>query len=419
MMGSECSGIVSEVGPDVKHVRPGDRVVAMAGSCFATSAVANAHSVTYLPESLGYAEGASIPIAYLTVDYALNHLARLSKGERVLIHAATGGIGLAAVQLARKTGAEIYATAGSHTKREYLKHLGIKHVMDSRNLDFVDEVKAWTDGEGVDVVLNSLAGEYVHASMNLLRPFGRFLELGKRDIYADSKLGLYPFRNNISYFGIDLGQLGRFRRDFLKKLFDRLMTKFATGELKPGPVNEYSIRDISKGFELMARSSHIGKIVFLVDDERDPPALKLEKFRSRFGEGIAVRDGLAVFDRLLSSDRTPSRVTATALPLTGSDTRTRYVHVPTLTRSVNTPFREPRNTNEEVLQQIWEKTLGLSPIGVDDDFRELGGDSLNAIMIQIAVQETFNVEVSLSSLFRYPTISKLSGRILKEAGASR
>ena len=127
-------------------------------------------------------DAAGIPIVFLTAAYAINTLAGLKKGERILIHAAAGGVGLAAVQLAQQIGAEIFATAGHEEKREYLRSLGVEHVMDSRSLDFVDAVKELTNGEGIDVVLNSLAGEFIPAGLGLLRYRGRFLEIGKRDI---------------------------------------------------------------------------------------------------------------------------------------------------------------------------------------------------------------------------------------------
>ena len=407
-IGSESSGIVSEVGENVAHIRPGDRVVAVAGNCFGTSAMADSHSVSYLPESLTFAEGAGIPITFLTVDYALNQLARLKAGERILIHAATGGIGLAALQTAQHIGAEIFATAGSDSKRQYLKRLGVEHVMDSRSLDFVDEIKRDTRGEGVDVVLNALAGEFIPASLGVLKPFGRFLEIGKRDIYADSKLGLYPFRNNLSYFGVDLGQFCEQRREDMRRMFDSLMQRFATGVLRPSPVTTFPMKEVGKGFELMARAQHIGKIVFANTHESDQKDAALDRFRAHFGRGIGVAEGCEVFTRLISSDETPPCVMAAAESLADSDAGERYLAEATMTRPSDTPYRAPRDAGEEILKQIWEKELGVAPIGIDDDFVNLGGDSINAILIQTSIEETFMVKLSLAVLFRYSTIAEVS-----------
>ena len=416
-IGAECSGVVNETGANVKHVCPGDRVVAIARDCFATSVVTDAHSVTYLPESLTFVEGASIPITFLTVDYAFSQLAQLQPGERVLIHAAAGGVGLAAVQLAQQIGAEIYATAGHDSKRDYLRNIGVQHVMNSRSLDFVEEISQATDGEGVDVVLNSLAGEFIPASISVLKPFGRFLEIGKRDIYADSKLSLYPFRNNLSYFGVDLGQFSDTRKEFFMKMFSDLMQRFGTEELRPSPVKTFPMRSMGKGFEFMAKAQHIGKIVFAREDDPEASDAAVDRFRALFGRGIGVNDGLAVFQRLISSGETPPYVMATAEPIADTDSAKRHVVTANLTRSVDTLYREPTNASEEILKQIWEKDLGIPQIGIDDDFIELGGDSINAIMIQTQVEEVFSVRMPLTLLFQHPSIAKLA-RALDEHARS-
>src|SRR5262249_10529204 len=150
------------------------------------------------PAELSATEAATIPIASLTAWYALDQVARLQPGERVLIHAATGGGGLAAVQWAEHVGAEIYGRGSRPGKRAYLQSLGVRYVSDSRSDQFVADVRAWTGGEGVDVVLNSLSGELINKSFNLLRDHGRFVELGKRDYYANNQLGLQPFLRNLS-----------------------------------------------------------------------------------------------------------------------------------------------------------------------------------------------------------------------------
>ena len=159
---------------------------------------------------------ASLPVAFLTVHYALNHLATLAAGEWLLIHGGAGAVGLAALQAANAVGARTIVTAGSPEKRAFLRAMGADHIFNSRSLTFVDEVAAIAP-EGVDVVLNALAGEPMERSLELLAPFGRFCELGKRDFYANTRIGLRPFRRNISYFGIDADQVQslRFRRRML------------------------------------------------------------------------------------------------------------------------------------------------------------------------------------------------------------
>ena len=157
------------------------------------------------PERLTRA-AAALPIACMTAS-ALSDLGRLAAGERVLIHSAAGGVGLAAVQRAQRIGAEVFATAGNEEKRAFLRSIGVRHVMDSRSFAYVDEILAHTGGSGVDVVLNSLTGDAIAHSLSVLAPYGRFLEIGKRDIYQNRQIGLAPFRKNLSYFAVDLARM--------------------------------------------------------------------------------------------------------------------------------------------------------------------------------------------------------------------
>ena len=168
MLGHECSGIVSAVASNVTHVRPGDPILALANASFADYTKTQAEFVVRKPVEMSFEQAATIPIAFLTADYALNTLGQLQTGERVLIHAAAGGVGLAAVQLAMLAGAEIFATAGSPEKRALLHSMGVQHVMDSRSLAFRDEILQETNGAGVHLVLNSLADEFIPASFEAL-----------------------------------------------------------------------------------------------------------------------------------------------------------------------------------------------------------------------------------------------------------
>jgi acyl transferase domain-containing protein/acyl carrier protein len=260
-IGMECSGEIVRVGSAVTHVKPGDRVVAFASSCFASHVTTDAGSVAVIPDNLEYAAAATIPTAFLTAYYAFDYLARLEPGETVLIHGAAGGVGIAAIQIARLKGAIVIGTAGSVRKRNMLKMLGVDHVLNSRSLEFADQVMKLTGGVGVDVVLNSLAGEAITKSLQCLRPFGRFLEIGKRDLYANSRIGLRPFRNNLSYFGIDADTLLIERADLARMLFKRVVEHFAKGELQPLPFQEIPISRASEAFRAMQQSKHVGKLV--------------------------------------------------------------------------------------------------------------------------------------------------------------
>ena len=160
-LGIECAGRVSAVGAGVQHIAIGDEVMAIAFDCLASHAIADARLVAQRPASLSVEQAASVPIVFLTAWYALQRLAGISAGDRVLIHSAAGGVGLAALQLARRAGAEVYATAGTDAKRDWLRSLGVRHVFDSRSTQFAADVMAATDGAGVDIVLNSLAGDAI------------------------------------------------------------------------------------------------------------------------------------------------------------------------------------------------------------------------------------------------------------------
>jgi phthiocerol/phenolphthiocerol synthesis type-I polyketide synthase C len=190
VIGSECMGVVTAVGAGVDWVAEGQRVIAFGPGSFGSHVVTSADLVVPVPDGLSDVDAAALGIAYLTAWYALVEVGRLAPGERVLIHSATGGVGLAAISIAKLVGARIYTTAGNPAKREKLAGLGVEYVGDSRSVAFADEILAVTDGRGVDVVLNSLAGEAIRRGVEILAPGGRFVELGKRDVYADAQLGL-------------------------------------------------------------------------------------------------------------------------------------------------------------------------------------------------------------------------------------
>lgn len=260
-LGLEFSGIVKNVGTEVHDFKPGQAVMGFGSACFASHIVTSANAIAPMPEGWSFEAAATVPTTFFTVYYALKHLASLQPGERVLIHGAAGGVGIAAIQLAQHLGADIYATAGTEEKRDFVRMLGVEHVYDSRNLDFAEEILADTQGEGVDVVLNSLAGEAIRRNLQVLKPFGRFLELGKRDFFENTAIGLRPFKDNISYFGIDADQLLNARPELASKLFGEVMGLFQQGVLYPLPHRAFGATRVVEAFRAMQQSRHIGKIV--------------------------------------------------------------------------------------------------------------------------------------------------------------
>ncbi len=260
-LGLECAGVVTALGKSVTGLAVGDRVLAFGSSCFGNQVITRDSAVALLPGAISFEAAATIPTTFFTAYYAMHHLARLQPGERVLIHGAAGGVGVAAIQLAKHLGAVVFATAGSENKRDFLRLLGADHIFDSRSLAFADQIMAATQGQGVDVVLNSLAGEAINRNLSILKPFGRFLELGKRDFYENTKVGLRPFRNNISYFGIDADQLLQAQPALTESLFKDVLTLFAQGVLHPLPYQSFEADDVVDAFRHMQQSRHIGKIV--------------------------------------------------------------------------------------------------------------------------------------------------------------
>lgn len=260
-LGIECSGTVTRVGEGVETLHPGDEVMAVAPFSFGAFVTTRAQLAVSKPKHLSFEEAATIPIAFLTAHYALNYLARIEKGERVLIHSATGGVGLAAIQLVQRAGGEVLATAGTEEKRALLRALGIEHVMDSRTLAFADEVLEITEGRGVDVVLNSLAGDAIRKGLSVLADDGRFLEIGKRDIYQDSQIGLRAFRKNLSLMAIDLDREFRTRPGLISSLFEELREALERRELFALPYRVFPVSNSVGAFRHMAKAKHIGKVV--------------------------------------------------------------------------------------------------------------------------------------------------------------
>ena len=297
-LGLEFSGIVSRVGAKVRHLRPGDAVMGFGPACFSSHVVTPAHALMPMPDGWSFEAAATVPTVFLTSYYALKQLADLQPGERVLIHGGAGGVGMSAIQLARHLGAEIFATAGSDVKRDLVRLLGANHVFDSRSNSFADDILAVTDGQGVDVVLNSLSGEAIRSNLRVLKPFGRFLELGKRDFYENTHVGLRPFKNNISYFGIDADQLLTGRPQLAGRLLKEVMNLFQDGVLTPLPFSVYPAERVIDAFRCMQQARHMGKIVVSLDGRQPRVTLPAPAPRSmRFVEDSTwlVTGGLAGF----------------------------------------------------------------------------------------------------------------------------
>ena len=261
-LGMDFAGVVTAVGPGVTDHRVGDRVAGVSGNgCWATFVTCSANLAFTLPDGLGDDEAAAITTVAATAWYGLHDLAGISSGDKVLIHSGTGGVGQAAIAIARAAGAEIFATAGSDERRQLLRDWGIEHVYDSRSTEFADQIRRDTNGYGVDIVLNSVTGAAQRAGIELLTFGGRFVEIGKRDIYGDTRVGLFPFRRNLSFYALDLALMSVSHPDKVRDLLKTVFQLTADGKLPTPQITHYPIADAATAIRAMAGALHTGKLL--------------------------------------------------------------------------------------------------------------------------------------------------------------
>ncbi|MGO9151586.1 sulfolipid-1 biosynthesis phthioceranic/hydroxyphthioceranic acid synthase [Mycobacterium sp.] len=261
-LGTDFAGVVTAVGPDVTNHRVGDRVGGFSeNGCWATFVTCDARVAVTLPPGLTDDQAAATSTAHATAWYALHDQARIAVGDRVLIHSATGGVGQAAIAIARAAGAEIFATAGSPERRDLLRDMGITHVYDSRSTEFAALIRHDTDGYGVDIVLNSVTGGAQRAGLELLSVGGRFVEIGKRDVYANNRLELFPFRRNLTFHYVDLALMATSHPQRVGVLLGKVYQLVADGELPLPQSSRYPLADAAEAIRLMGAAAHTGKLV--------------------------------------------------------------------------------------------------------------------------------------------------------------
>jgi acyl transferase domain-containing protein/NADPH:quinone reductase-like Zn-dependent oxidoreductase/short-subunit dehydrogenase involved in D-alanine esterification of teichoic acids/acyl carrier protein len=265
LLGAEGAGVVLEVGPGVCEFAPGDRVMGLFSGGFGPIAVTDVRLLIAMPAGWSFASAASVPIVFLTAYYGLVDLANLGSGESLLVHAAAGGVGMAAVQLGRHLGAEVFGTA-SPTKWEALHGLGLDkgHIASSRTMDFREFLNA-TNGEGVDVVLNSLTGEFVDASLGLLARGGRFIEMGKADIRDSGNVA--EGHPDVTYRAFDLMDAGPER---IQEMLAEILKLFERGELEHLPITTADVRRAPEAFRFISQARHVGKVLLTLPAPIDP-----------------------------------------------------------------------------------------------------------------------------------------------------
>lgn len=264
-MGVECSGVVKSVGRDVTDVKIGQRVMCVTEGSYSTYARCLATSTVTVPDRLSFEEAASIPVAYCTAYYSLFDLGKLSRSEKVLIHAGAGGVGQAAIQLAQMVGADILVTVGSQDKKKFLMenyHIPEGRIFYSRDTSFGNAIRTATNNEGLDVILNSLAGDLLRESWECIAPFGRFIEIGKADITNNSRLEMLKFEENVTFSSVDLTKVAKYRPHLMKRLLNDVCKLIDSGFIKPiFPITKYRISEVETAFRMLQTGKNIGKAV--------------------------------------------------------------------------------------------------------------------------------------------------------------
>jgi len=261
-LGLEASGVVTAVGADVKNLKVGDKVLLNEPRCLTNRLNAPAYRVVpFGALTMSFEDAASIQSVFNTSHHALINLARIRKGETVLIHSAAGGIGHAAISIAKHVGAVIFATAGSEEKRQLVRDMGVTHVYNSRNTDWFDDLMRDTDGKGVDVILNSLAGKHQRLGIQALRSSGRFLEIGKMDIFDNNGLDLLAIRKNISFFAIDMDRMVLDNPALATEVAMEVGEYFEAGNYDLIPTQVFPMDKMKEALDLMKTGKHVGKIV--------------------------------------------------------------------------------------------------------------------------------------------------------------
>ncbi len=298
--GWECVGEVVARGDKTDSVEIGDVAMGMVPAALAGHVTAKADLVVRKPEHLGIEEAVTLPVAFLTAYLGLVVRGGISTGDRVLVHNASGGVGLAALQIACQAGAEVFATAGSEEKRALLREMGVPHVMDSRSLEFAEEITEKTAGKGMDIVLNTLSGPAMRTSLSVLAPHGRFIEIGKTDALNHGSIDLNRFDQNRSYHPIDLAQFIEKRPDRAGDLLQKIVDMAGDGTIHPLPYQVFPMKRAREAFRFMSQARHTGKLVLVDDGAPVPVILSGEDPIIRSGGTYLVTGGAGGIGRFLT-----------------------------------------------------------------------------------------------------------------------
>ncbi|AZZ92512.1 acyltransferase domain-containing protein [Hahella sp. KA22] len=411
--GQEAAGVVTRVGAEVTKVRVGDRVMCAGHSCLADHVLMPERVVALIPPVLGYQQAAGVPVAFTTAWIALKHAANLKRGERILIHSAAGGVGMAAMQIALHLGAEVWVTAGSEEKRNLLVSLGAQGTANSRTREFGDVFRERLGERPFQVILNALAGELLEESVSLLAPQGRFLELGLRDILQDWKLGLSIFAKGGSFHAVQAGA----EHPAYNEAWSEVVALLEREALRPLPTKAYAARDIAEAFQFMAQGRHIGKIVIAMEtrSEERSFAAKLRE------EGLSNQEGTRIALAMATLARQTSSSFAAVSKLPIGVVLEKQLSTQQMLFSASASQGAPDAADEAeslagadaetlltAMRAMLESFLGTDGLDVDASFFNLGATSLDLIQFAKRLEQRLAREIPVALLFKAASLRELS-----------
>ncbi|KAL8726146.1 MAG: hypothetical protein Q9166_006903 [cf. Caloplaca sp. 2 TL-2023] len=313
-LGQECAGIVTRLGNGLSSTQlaVGDRVCSVTHGAFKTFSRSHISSVHRIPEGMTFMTAATLPVVFCTAYYSLHHLARLKKGDSILIHAAAGGVGQAAIQLAQLANTEIFATVGTDQKKRLLMDLyniPEDHIFSSRNLSFADGIKRLTKDRGVDVVMNSLAGQSLRESFECVAPLGRFIEIGKSDMYNGEGLPMAQFLKSVTFASVDLRVIAEKSQPLMAELMQTVMSLAKSSIKPPEPLNVFRASEVENAFRFLQSGKNAGKTVIEFHDDDLVPTMATTKPRWYFDENATyvITGGLGGLGRSIARWMTSRR----------------------------------------------------------------------------------------------------------------
>ncbi len=395
-IGAECSGKVISIGKDITRVKVGDEVLAMAPACFSQFVNVTEDFVRKKPEHLSLKEAATLLCAYTTAYYSLVKLGRLKRDEKILIHSAAGGVGLAAVGIAQHIGAEIIATTGTKEKRDFLYSQGIQQVMDSRSSLYLKELKS-RDVE-IDVLLNSLGGgDFLDANLSVLGTYGRYLDIGKRDIAEHKALNLGYFEKSLSYFAISLGT----DNPMLSEVIDEIIELIKQKKIKSIPYSEFRIDNIHQAFDFMSKAKHIGKLIIAHKDDNGNTILTKEKLKTianqhkiNANSGTKSKKSYSESDKHLNTDFSNNQLADNGNTVVIQGAKKEQI--------------------KENLINIFNDILGDININPEDDFFDIGIESLTLVQMHTRINELYKNVLSVQDLFSSSSVNRLTDLIFSK-----